>query len=97
VGLESSLRWYVERETARAGLSLTLSIEALPSPPAPAVAMTCFRVVQEALTNVVRHAHARRVSIATRSPTRRAGSGEPLSAFGCVQDRPVVLVFARFG
>jgi PAS domain S-box-containing protein len=66
LGLESSLRWYVEREAARAGLSLSLSIDTLPAAPAPAVAMTCFRVVQEALTNVLRHAHARRVSIVLR-------------------------------
>ena len=65
LGLESSLRWYVEREAARAGLSLSLSIAPMPDAPAAAVAMTCFRVAQEALTNVVRHAHARGVSIGT--------------------------------
>jgi PAS domain S-box-containing protein len=67
LGLESSIRWYVEREAGRAALSLELTVDALPAAPAPAVAMTCFRVVQEALTNVVRHAHARRVSIGLRS------------------------------
>ncbi len=67
LGLESSLRWYLEREAGRAGLSHSLYVEALPATPAPAVATTCFRVLQEALTNVVRHARARRVSIDLRS------------------------------
>jgi two-component system, NarL family, sensor histidine kinase UhpB len=64
LGLEASLRWYVERETARAGLQLELDLQALASAPAPAVATTAFRVIQEALTNVIRHARARRVRIA---------------------------------
>ena len=52
LGLESSLRWYMQREASRAGLELALAIEALPDPPAPVVATTCFRVApQEALTN----------------------------------------------
>ncbi|MGH7439068.1 MAG: ATP-binding protein [Polyangiaceae bacterium] len=66
LGLESSLRWYVEREAARAGLTLSLSVGPMPTAPDAAVALTCFRVVQEALTNVVRHSGARRVSIGTR-------------------------------
>ena len=34
--------------------------------------VACYRIVQEALTNVARHAHARTVTSASRS-TRRAG------------------------
>jgi len=64
LGLEASLRWYVERESTRAGLQLDLDLQLLPSAPLPAVATTAFRVVQEALTNVIRHARARRVRIA---------------------------------
>ncbi|MFL5393768.1 MAG: PAS domain-containing protein, partial [Myxococcales bacterium] len=64
LGLEASLRWYVERETARAGLQLELDLQPLVSAPVPVVATTAFRVIQEALTNVIRHARARRVRIA---------------------------------
>ena len=66
LGLEASLRWYVEREAGRAGLLSTLTLEPLEVPPALAVAMTCFRVLQEALTNVIRHAQARSVEIHLR-------------------------------
>jgi len=63
LGLAASLRWYLEREARRAGLELMLKL----SPPAtrlpPTVETTCFRVAQEAFTNVVRHAHASRVNV----------------------------------
>jgi signal transduction histidine kinase/PAS domain-containing protein len=67
LGLEACLRWYATREAERAGLSLTLAIEPLPTAPPAAVAITCFRVVQEALTNVIRHARARHVGIELRA------------------------------
>ena len=54
----------MERETARAGLQLELDLQPLASAPGPAVSTTAFRVIQEALTNIIRHARARRVRIA---------------------------------
>jgi PAS domain S-box-containing protein len=63
LGLEESLRWYVDREAKRAGLELESAVENLPAAPAAAVATTVFRVAQEALTNVVRHAHAHSVAV----------------------------------
>jgi PAS domain S-box-containing protein len=61
LGLEAALRWYAQRLTRRAGLTVHLA-EAPPGqrPPA-AVETACFRVAQEALTNTVRHAGARHV------------------------------------
>jgi len=63
LGLEASLRWYVEREAKRAGLEYALAFSPLAKRPAPAVETTCFRVAQEALTNIIQHAHARSVAI----------------------------------
>jgi two-component system, NarL family, sensor histidine kinase UhpB len=63
LGLEASLRWYVEREAKRAGLSFRLALAPSEKRPHAAVEMTCFRIVQEALTNVIRHAHARRLEV----------------------------------
>ena len=62
-GLEASLRWYVERESKRAGLDFRLDFAPMDSRPESVVETTCFRVVQEALTNVVRHADAHVVKI----------------------------------
>jgi signal transduction histidine kinase len=62
LGLPAALRWYVAREAKRAGLEPRLEVADLPRLPA-AVETTCFRLVQEALTNIVRHGHARQVEI----------------------------------
>ena len=62
-GLEASLRWYVEREAKRAGLVCLLGLGPLARRPPPVVETTCFRVTQEALTNVIRHAQARVVAV----------------------------------
>jgi two-component system, NarL family, sensor histidine kinase UhpB len=62
-GLEASLSWYVEREAKRAGLAFRLSLAHLEKRPPIAVETTCFRIAQEALTNVIRHAQARGVDV----------------------------------
>jgi len=62
-GLEASLGWYVEREAKRAGLDFRLALAPLARRPPIAVETTCFRIAQEALTNVVRHAQARVVEV----------------------------------
>jgi len=62
-GLEPSLRWYVEREATRAGLAFRLALTHLEQRPPAAVETTCFRVAQEALTNVIRHAQAQVVEV----------------------------------
>jgi signal transduction histidine kinase len=63
LGLVSALRWYVDNQTQRAGLQARFSV----SPPdlrlTPNLETDCFRVAQEALTNVIRHAHATRVEV----------------------------------
>ncbi len=63
LGLSHALRRHLERRAAAAGLTLTLCDE-LAAPPLPLdEAEVVFRVAQEALTNVIRHAHATRVEV----------------------------------
>ena len=63
LGLVAALRWYVDRHAQRSGLVeefvADLSAARLPAN----IEIACFRIVQEALTNVVRHAQAKRVSV----------------------------------
>jgi signal transduction histidine kinase len=49
-----------------AGLHVTKTVEGRPRPLAAAVELAAYRVVQEAITNVVRHAHAGTATIALR-------------------------------
>jgi signal transduction histidine kinase len=49
-----------------AGVQIDLSIEGPRQPVPPAVDLSAYRVVQEGLTNVVKHANARRASVCIR-------------------------------
>jgi len=63
LGVEEALRSYVEHEAKRVGLAFRLAIAPLGRRLPAAVEMTCFRVAQEALTNVIRHAQAHLVEV----------------------------------
>ncbi len=66
LGLVPSLRGLLDREAQRAGLVAHLDAEVLTPRLPPEVETACFRVVQEALTNVIRHARAREVWVRVR-------------------------------
>ena len=63
LGLEPALRWYTERQAALAGLQAEVRVDPLEQRLDPMIETECFRVAQEALTNVVKHAKARTVTV----------------------------------
>ncbi len=69
-GLTAALNWYMERQGERVGFATHVVIDPIPADLSPIIATTCFRVVQEAVTNTVRHAHARDVWITLRRHDR---------------------------
>lgn len=65
LGLVAALRWYADQYMQRTGIK-TKSVTNLPEGQTrlrQELETACFRIVQEALTNVVRHANAKNVSI----------------------------------
>ncbi|HXG09443.1 MAG TPA: ATP-binding protein [Gemmataceae bacterium] len=66
LGLVPALEWYLDRQAQRAGLDVRLDAEPLAGPVPPEVETACFRIVQEAVTNVLRHARARHVWVELR-------------------------------
>jgi signal transduction histidine kinase len=66
LGLEPALRWYVDRQAALLGLKVEFEAETLEQRLDPLIETECFRVGQEALTNMVRHARAKMVTVELR-------------------------------
>lgn len=63
LGLEAALGWRVDEFNAALGARASLKVEGIEGRLAGAVELALFRVVQEALTNVARYAHASTVSV----------------------------------
>ncbi|MDB5340711.1 MAG: hypothetical protein JWN70_6330 [Planctomycetaceae bacterium] len=63
LGLEATLHWLAEQHQQRTGCDVQVVGHLSEAVPSPEIAIACFRVAQEALTNVVRHATARHVWI----------------------------------
>jgi signal transduction histidine kinase len=65
IGLEASVRQLTERFARDGSLEVNVDVEALPALPA-AVEVGAYRIVQESLANVVRHADASSVKVGLR-------------------------------
>ncbi len=63
LGLVPALRWYATRQAERAGWKLQLHLDEAPLILTGSRSIACFRVVQEAMTNIARHAKATSVSL----------------------------------
>jgi PAS domain S-box-containing protein len=71
LGLVPTLRWLVDQQAQRAGLrvNFTANVDGLEID--PDVRTTCFRVAQEAITNIVRHSGAKNVTVELRREVER--------------------------
>ncbi len=91
LGLEASLRWFVTR--CRQNTSLEVQCDVAPGLGrfrAP-VETACFRIIQEALTNSMRHARASTASITVRKEPARLhlrieDDGQGFDVARCLQD-----------
>jgi PAS domain S-box-containing protein len=63
LGLMSSLRWHLDKVARPAGLEVVLSGNLGNERLSEALELCCFRVAQEALTNVLKHARASKLEV----------------------------------
>ena len=61
LGLVAALRSHLDRQAGGAGFKPNFMHEGVPQRLAPEIETTCFRIAQEALTNIARHAQASEV------------------------------------
>jgi len=69
LGLAPALEWYCRRQVPKLGLQPHYTCDPALPRPSPAIETACFRVVQEAVTNVAKHAGATEVWIDLRYET----------------------------
>jgi signal transduction histidine kinase len=63
LGLEAALEWTLQRREQAAGWRTIIAADPLARRLAPEIETACFRIAQEALTNVARHAQATVVEV----------------------------------
>ena len=67
LGLADAIEWQAQDFAARTGLELELDIQDDCNSPQDGIASAVFRMLQEALTNIAKHANATRVRVALRT------------------------------
>ena len=75
-GLLPALRWYANEFSQRTGIDAAVSGKEPKQRPAQEIEITLFRIAQEALNNVAKHARATRIELEAPS-TRAANASYP--------------------
>lgn len=63
LGLNATLEWLVRESARRMGIQITLKLDEADPPVSESASIALYRMTQEALTNIARHAQATEVSI----------------------------------
>ena len=63
LGLSAGIRWLVERSVTPAGIAVSLEMDAVDDLFMERERMTVYRIIQECITNILKHAAAGRISI----------------------------------
>jgi signal transduction histidine kinase len=63
LGLVPAIRWYVHESTVRTSMDISFHLTGEPYPLLSEQEIACYRALQEALTNIIRHAQASSASV----------------------------------
>ena len=66
IGLASALRWYTHQQAKLSKISAVVDCERLQKRLNAPLETACFRIAQEAITNIIRHAHAEWIRVELR-------------------------------
>ncbi len=66
LGLIAAVRWYLDRQSKSAGFALQFNADPLTKRPPSEIETACFRIVQEAITNIIKYSGAKEVDVAMR-------------------------------
>ncbi len=59
LGLIPAVRWFLDRQTQRTKINAKLMTRAIDAKLPPEIEITCYRIIQEAVTNIVKHSKAK--------------------------------------
>ena len=88
VGLEIALRDHIAQFTKQTGLPVTCLVRAVPGTLPPEIATALFRVIQESLQNVCKHAQATAVTVRLSGSSKGIGVSVRDNGKGFEMDRP---------
>lgn len=71
LGLEAALEWQVQEFIKRTGISFTLEIDFNEDHVPQGAEITIFRILQECLTNITRHANAKHVNVVLKEEAEK--------------------------
>ena len=71
LGLEAALEWQAQEFIKRTGISFTLEIDFNEDHVPQGAEITIFRILQECLTNIIRHANAKHVNVVLKEEPER--------------------------
>lgn len=98
-GLPTELRAYLNRLSTTTGQDITLDIDPLLGPVPGEVSLACFRIVQEALTNAIKHSGAKNLGVRLQRTARalRIAISDDGAGFDTARIPPLAIEQGRIG
>ncbi len=63
LGLIPAVRWFLDRQSQRTGINAKVITKPLIEKIPPEIQITCYRIIQEAVTNIMKHSKAKNMSV----------------------------------